>query len=347
MLLAPYSQADTIAIRLALTGDSVVDFHGGWFYEQDKLIHFLHLNGLEWPNTSDMLYLENLYRSAVSYLTDTQNYRIPAALKNLTFILDLFYISSQKSTSRTAKFACMILKVMHVLHHLNGRQLLLHSALPEKKLFSLLHNKIFSIFDEMRQAGINAVEFTSSHKSLHSMTTKLLMKRSNLATHIFDRLRFRIILETKEDVLNTIIYLFRHLIPCNYVLPEQSHNNILTSMYIQDCLKSINPNISHYIQGIDKNKEPSNQFSDKSYRCVHFVTDLPFRIDEDLMHNLEDLDSDELWYKIPIVFLQTEVQLFDREAAKHNENGSASHTVYKRRQYQSVRRRLEGGAFGL
>jgi len=81
-----------------------------------------------------------------------------------------------------------------------------------------------------------------------------------------------------------------------------------------------------------------NEFSDPAYRVVHFVADLPVRIDRYL---------EEAGIKrpksAPVIFSLTEFQIVDRETETANEIGPASHDCYKERQRQAVERRLKLG----
>jgi uncharacterized protein (TIGR04552 family) len=69
---------------------------------------------------------------------------------------------------------------------------------------------------------------------------------------------------------------------------------------------------------------------------INFIIDLPIRVD----HLVEFPFSEELGR---VLFAMVEFQIVDREAARRNERGDASHELYKQRQQEQVLRRLKKG----
>ncbi len=169
--------------------------------------------------------------------------------------------------------------------------------------------------------------------------TKLLAKRDTLATHIFDRLRYRVIFESRENLVQALRLMVHELFPHNYVVPEQSLNGIVVPAdlarvlelpldVVQACWGGASDQI-----GVDgQSPTPQNEFSGKTYRCVNFVADIPVRID--------DLAPDEA---PAIAYVQAEIQLVDVDTERANNAGENAHPRYKARQRERVRRRIEAG----
>jgi hypothetical protein len=82
-----------------------------------------------------------------------------------------------------------------------------------------------------------------------------------------------------------------------------------------------------------------NSFSDRRFRTVHFVTEIPLRVPRSV------LERSTLSTSLGrVIFALVEFQVVDRETDVANELGNASHDRYKERQRQAVMRRLKLGS---
>src|SRR6478735_4071509 len=139
--------------------------------------------------------------------------------------VDLFLLASSRGRKQT--YACMVLKVMHVMHHLAGRELLFKLPVSDDEVFGFVEGKVVKVVEEIRAAGYPIVEFAWSRKERDSVVTKLLAKKATIAADVFDKLRFRLITRSLED-LPPVLHEFMHkLIPFNYLIPGQTVNGIL------------------------------------------------------------------------------------------------------------------------
>src|SRR6185503_9086570 len=155
------------------------------------------------------------------------------------------------------KWACVVLKVMHIIHHINGRQALLKVSVSDEIIFREIELKVLQVVEELRAAGAQLAEFEWSRKPRDSQITKLLAKRSTLAANIYDKLRFRLIVPTLDDLLPMIGTLTRQLIPFNYIVPGESVNQLVDlQQFSQERLESSGP----------RPPEPYNEFSGPEYR---------------------------------------------------------------------------------
>jgi uncharacterized protein (TIGR04552 family) len=325
--------SELCALHMLLTGHSVVDLSTLVFQDRPSVDDFLRLNGFDTDSPIDITRLLDLHQEAVAYLRDDHKYRLPEAVTHLEEIHDLFLCAGDVE-HKHHRFAGMVLKVMHILHHISGRQLLFNTPISEAQLFDRLNNKVFGVMDKMRASGIGVHEYTSGVKSRTSLATKLLSKRSNLAAQIFDRVRFRLVLNTPHDIVHALLYLSKHLFPINYVIPEQSHNNLLSVDTVAEVLQLSAAEKKRFAKTLGHAAVASsaaNEFSAESFKTVNFVADIPLRID--------DMAPTET---PAITFVQAEIQLVDLTTAQHNEQGEGAHTLYKQRQLSRVRERLEG-----
>ena len=163
---------------------------------------------------------------AVDYLTSNFEFTLPEAVSGDLPARDLFLVASRKG--RQQLWACVVLKVMHIIHHLAGRELSTRLPIPLDAMYHAIELKVMSVVEELRAAGYPIVEFEWSRKSLDSLVTKLLAKRSTLAANIYDKLRFRMIVRNHHDLVPMIAALHRRLIPFNYVVPGESINHLVS-----------------------------------------------------------------------------------------------------------------------
>ena len=82
-----------------------------------------------------------------------------------------------------------------------------------------------------------------------------------------------------------------------------------------------------------------NRFTSNNYRVVHLVVDMPIRLAREMLEQVPPAG----WSLGPVIFVQAEFQIVDRETEQSNELGEASHAAYKQRQRQAVMRRLKLG----
>lgn len=335
-----FSLLDLEAIRMLLAGSSVVDWHQLAFSDLDEVHRFLRVNEFEPDSAEDMERLENLRAEAVEYLTRHFGYRIPEEVAEGVPAHELLLLASRRARYQT--YACIVLKVMHVLQHLDGREVLFKLPVSDDQVFGLIESKVVQIVDQMRSAGFPIVEFAWSRKERDSLITKLLAKRDTLAAHVYDKIRFRLITRRWEDLGAVIRELCNRLVPFNYVVPGQSVNTLLPFEKIFD----VQPATRRFRSELQPDAEINipalqpNFFSSASYRVINFVADLPLRVGQIIDHvGLQDVPFEPS----AVVYVLTEFQVMDAQTAITNEQGESSHEAYKERQHIEVKARLTRG----
>ena len=217
--------ADFERIRLLLNGDSVVDWsrlHCHSLEDVDKLLLRL---GLDFWDADDRSRIEGIHAQALSYL-ETHEYGVMhESIRRPDDVRFLFLHASKDEELQ--RDACALLKVMHIIHHAAGRELVHRLEVPTAELFFRIEKAIYASIDEMKRRGLLIVEWSSSRKTEHSIITKLLCRRDSQAAQLHDRLRFRIVTETVDDVLGVLGYLCRETIPFSYVVPGESRNDLI------------------------------------------------------------------------------------------------------------------------
>ena len=335
--------AELEQLRLLLRGGSVIDWMRLDFRDVAEVEDFLRLNLFDLDDLRDERRVRAILGQAVEYLRTAFGYRVATSVAEPEDLRTLFLLASGVAEPhRYRRIACVVLKVMHVIHHLEARELLFRTAIREADLSERIHRRVLGEAGRMKALGLPVVEFAGSTKSRGSLVTKLLAKKESVAAQVFDRVRYRIITETREQIAPVVHYLTRHLFPFNYAVPGQTQNNLI---HFQDLLAEHprGPEVAAGMQlppDLDRSDPNAgrNPFSGKDYRALNFVVDVPVRID-DLISPLDPM-ADELGR---IVFTLVEFQVFDRETARRNEEGESSHDRYKRRQQKEVLRRLSRG----
>ncbi|WP_141324390.1 TIGR04552 family protein [Myxococcus sp. AB025B] len=330
-------------IRLILRGGSVIDWRRMHFQTREEVDRFLRLCQLDLSQPHDEAWARSVLAESVVYLRKTFNYRVADAVAQPTEIHDLFLLASgAKGEVRHRRIACVVLKVMHVIQHIEGRDLLFRLAISEAELAELVTERVQGVAREMQAKGLPVVEFAHSIKTQDSLVTKLLAKKETVAAQVYDRTRFRIVTRAREDLLPVLYYLTQWLFPFHLVVPGQTENTLLPFRSVLE----ENPHfeqVTHRLH-LDKDYEAredksGNSFSGNTYRALNFVVDLPVRMDAHLPAPHEDTRS----RKGRVIISLVEFQIVDQETARLNEQGENAHDAYKRRQKKRVLKRLSQG----
>lgn len=330
---------DLEAIRLVISGDSVIDWKRMHFQDLEEIRWFIRVNGFDPDEIQDRKRLERLIRQAIQYLDETYPHRLPLELRNpYPDIYDLFQWASAPLRGHVYRhYACQILKVMHTINHMDARELLHRCHIPPNDLYQAVNDKVMRTIKTMQEEDFHIVDFYGGRKDKSSIITKLLSKKENHAAAIMDRVRFRIVTLYEWDILPVLYYLGRTLCPFNYVIPNSSHNNLIA---FHDLLMYF-PHLRHYAHFVRNQMQknpaplhiPDNTFSSPHYKALNIVCDVPVRVDN--------------WMYSPhfseygrIVFVTVEFQIMDQRHYQSNEEGDGNHQKYKQRQLDAVRRRL-------
>lgn len=330
-------------MRLLLRGGSVVDWYRLNFERRDEVETFARLHGFDPNGEQDLTYLNTVRDEALRYLRAEHNYKIPQELASCELLALPLYASEVMGSRRDRMLACILLKTMHVMHHINARELRAKLAIADSHLSDLVVQRVSTCAERMRQLGFPILDFSGGQKERNSLVAKLLVKRDNLAAEVYDRVRFRFVVAEHADLVPTIRYLTQHLLPFNYVVPNQTQNDLIdfTRLIRSHSLYRTYESRLQLEMGFEDRRQaegPRNEFSGSSYRVINFVADMPLRIPDGLKV------ADETREKFGnIIFLLAEFQIIDAETARLNDQGDSAHHRYKSRQRSRERERLERG----
>jgi uncharacterized protein (TIGR04552 family) len=330
---------DVAAVRLILTGESVVDWQRLAFRTLDEVDQFLATHLVDTTDPIDRERLRYVFNEAVSYLEEHLKLKFPSELRDPPDVRHVFLWASQwGGFRRTQILSCVVLKLMHIIHHMEAADLKFKLPLAEEKLLVTAHRRILDQARRLQEDGVPIVAFYGSRKSRSSIITKLLAKREAVAATIFDKLRYRVVVDRREELAVVLARLTREMFPFNYAVPGQTHNNLLTlddlAMHLTDAERT---EAQERGQWSPEPQGPKNEFSGASYRSINWVADYPVRV-RGAPAGAFPFESGR------VVYVNVEVQLLDQETARQNETGENAHALYKARQYRRVAARLKRGA---
>ncbi len=341
--LSDLSLTDLEAVRLILRGGSPIDWHRLNYSTLSEVDDLLRANLIDPEHPRDLARIEYLHREALRYLRRNFAFRFPTEVEFPEDVRHLLlYASETGRLNRVQVLSCVVLKTMHTINHLEARELLLETAVSEAELIQVVEDELLSRARAVIAEGLPVVHFYGSRKGRDSMVSKLLSKKASRASDILDRLRFRIITETRKDVIPVLAHLLRHVLPWNQVTAAQSTNNLVDFMrFLRDerSLRSFEPMLQVEVQDGEGESPVRNEFSGGSYRMINFIIDVPVRLD----HLLSRAGDPWMLQKGSIVYVACEFQVVDQETAYLNEQGDNSHAKYKLRQREKVAQRLMWG----
>ena len=343
--LESLARLDVEALRLVLLGSSVIDWQRLAFTRRSDIDHFLRLCQFDPDATTDQAWMRGVVSDAAKYLFETFRYRVPLQVVEPSEIQDLFLFASGLGEPRFRKISCIVLKLCHVINHVEGRDLFHRLPLAEEAFGVMAEERVLAVLQQMKASGVPIQEAHSSAKSRASLISKLLQKAETLATEVYDRTRFRVVVAERAHVLPVLHELMQRLFPFQLVVPGQTHNSLIDFQAICETMPAWKPCqfSRHFSLGADSASTPThiehNEFSGSTYQILKFVVDMPLRIEDHLI-------SPEIIAatRARTVHCLVELQIVDAATAVLNEQGDNDHERYKRRQRLRVLRRLSRGS---
>ena len=334
----PVTLQDVEAIRLVVTGDSVVDWQRLAFRSMAEVDRFLATHLLDPDDPTDRERLRYVFNEAVSYLEEQLHLKFPAELRDPSDTRQVFLWASQwGGFRRTQILSCVVLKLMHIIHHMEAADLKFRMSLSEEQLLRIAHRRLVEQARDMQQRGVPILAFYGNQKSRSSVITKLLAKKEAVAATIFDKLRYRVVVPRHEDIVPVLAHMTREMFPFNYTVPGQSHDNLLPIDHLFAHLSDEDREQARARGQLPlPSDQPKNEFSGASFRSINWIADYPVRIPEGAAGRF-DFELGK------VVYVNVEFQLLDETTALHNELGENAHELYKARQQRRVAARLKRG----
>jgi len=329
---------DLECVRLLLRGGTVVDWHRLNLCSREEADELVGALGIDLEREEDRLYVDLVRDEAIDYLKRNFDFPVPRPVRQAP-LTDLLMMAAGKGHRQVC--SCSILKVMHIIHYLKSQELRSSLPISDQQMFAMVEEKVYRVIGSMLAAGLPIIELVGGRKHRDGQYTKLLAKQDNITARIYDKIRFRLVTRDRDDIFPMLNFLMRQLFPVTYILPAQSTNTLFPfRTYVEgtENLRRLRDGLQLSLDLEDAPVRCENEFSDPDYRVVHFVVNLPVRIDG----YLENVGMTP-GLPGPVIFALTEFQILDRETETTNEQGPASHDAYKERQRLAVQQRLKLG----
>ncbi len=337
-----------------LGGTSILDIPRLRIDDLQEAHSFISCYGYQMTKLEDVEELWQLHADALQFLNKNilkENEILPELIlsrEQLKDVGNLLVFASQKE-GQLQKWSCALLRVMHVLSHLQNSVFFTFSEHLQKQILSPIEKHIH-IRDGYYYLGEREEEIPlytfrqKKFKSKRSATIKLLAKRNEFGMNLLDRMGLRFITYSVYDSFRVLRYLInQHLISIPNLVSDQTRNNLYPlNLFLEVMDKLHLQERKHTIEEIDallqrtferRSEEAeftlkANDFSSTSYRAIKFIA----------RHMVE----------IPIAgrdfhfFFPFEVQIMDKETHAQNTTGDSAHSSYKDRQLQAARDRVLG-----
>ena len=134
-----FTLSDLEAVRLVLRGGSVIDWYRLNFLNEAEAHDFIRAQEVDWNDPADRERADVVKKDAIDYLRRHFDFPIPRPVAQLD-LPGLLMLASGKGHRQLC--ACTILKVMHIIHHLEGRELLYMLPVADQEMFFLVEEKV-------------------------------------------------------------------------------------------------------------------------------------------------------------------------------------------------------------
>lgn len=312
------------------------------------------------------VHLDNLwkyYRRALNYLRTyllRDDEQIPEMLSDPNQLKDLSYLLIYASTrniqhNSVQGWACAILRVMHVLVHLENDLFAQFSKEIQEQILSPLQNYVHRdpvsgvwLGSSSDSDRIRLDKFVvKSFKSIDSAVNKLLAKPGAIAFTILDKLGARFVTRHLFDAFRVLRFLSdNNLVNFAHGISEEANNTLYPLNLFFETMETLSKENDSSLEEIDRRlaaklEEPGrhaeyrkklNMFSSGNYRFLKFITRRLIRIEISEAGKPRQLSF----------FYPYEIQILDYGTYLQNLSGPSAHDQYKLRQKEFARRRVLG-----
>lgn len=320
-------------------------------------------------------------------LIDEPDLSIPKVIREQKDVrrLLLWASESEKGSIQQA-WSCAIVRLMHTFTHCESyfnerfgsqiREQILQRFQPH------LHEEEGRLMLKDNTDSIPLADFSVKHsKPKYSLALKLLHKAENVAADVFDRIGVRFVTLDRFDALRVVRYLrTRNVFMFANVKPSRSRNTLIQLEWLKGEIAALlseedSSEYAHHLDALRDKIEHApytgppasshNPHSSRKYHSIQFTCRQMIRVENPytpvLAKRLESTylarpelrtlcnelqsslrDTSQIRFFFPF-----EVQIMDEKSFEMSRVGEAAHADYKRRQRESVKRRILGPLFSL
>lgn len=353
---------DESSLSVVAGGASALDRKALNVHGLDEAESFLRTYGYNVNNPQDLERLWYFHRRALVLMSEKLLINLdemPNELKTkaaLGDIRNILIYASQSQNSNLQRWACAILRCMHVFVHAETDLFSSFSEEIQKQILTPFEHSVkqenklqLRSFQKEGHPNIDLVDFqTKPFKHSSSTVIKLLAKPDALAVKVFDKVGIRFVTKSIFDSFQVIRFLVEeNLISYPQIMPDQSSNNMypveeflavcekLKTKHSEDhkhssekidrlLMKKIGDNQSAFLGLFRKD----NPYSSQDFKYIKFICRQLIKI--------ESKTSGKPFS----FFYPFEVQIMNDAAYKKIQSGESEHSAYKSRQVKAAVKRL-------
>lgn len=353
---------DASSLSVVAGGASALDRKALNIHGLDEAESFLRSYGYNISKNDELERLWYFHRRALVLMSEKLRIdlnEMPAELKSREALKDVRYLliyASQTENKELQKWACALLRCMHVFVHAETDMFSHFSEEIQKQILMPFENSIrhegrlyLRSFQKEGHPDIELLEFqTKPYKTSSSTVIKLLAKPDALAVKIFDKLGLRFVTRSVFDSFQVIRFMVdENLISFPQIMPDQSSNNMYpVKEFLEVCEKLEKKHkLEHrlasekidrlLVQRLKTNQSAflglfrkENPYSSHDFKYIKFICRQLIKIES--VHGGKPFSF----------FFPFEVQIMNEESFKQIQSGESEHSAYKNRQIQAAVKRL-------
>ncbi len=335
-----------LPLSLIKTDEDATSFLDGYGYSLTDEVQSEQLWG----------YFEKSIEYINNYLLDETFEKVPVQLSSREELKDfqklLLHASNKlEQDPYILNWACAILKVIHVLVHLDNDLFAKFSEEIQQQILQPISNQVYQdnltgtlLGSPKTEEKIVLHKFaTKTFKTSNSSITKLLANPEKVAFTILDKVGVRFVTKNIFDSFRVMHYLVKkNMIGIFHIIPNESNNNLYPIKKFIESVDQIkhkdlsNNEINAFLLENNKNNSGNNDyfikrnvFSDRKHKFIKFICRklIRYKISEDKEFSF---------------FYPFEIQILDYESYVNNLSGPTAHSEYKKRQKHKARERVLG-----
>lgn len=354
---------DSAILHSVVGGRSAVDLPALNLKNISEAEAFIKGYGFDSNRPEDMERLWYFHRRALVLIQEKLGFsleEIPEELRERKLLEDprkLLLFASQTGEKEKQRWACALLRCIHVFVHAENDLFSSFSEDIQKQILAPIQNCIYhdgtsgttylkrpddspTQLEPIALLGFESKPFKTST----STVIKLLAKPNALAMSVFDKLGVRFVTHSMFDTFQVVRFLVQeNLISYPHIMPDQSTNNLFPVDLFLKAAQELRPRAKrlseeeindYFTSYLEQNKEgveflrKENAFSGEDYRFIKFISRKLIRVQ---VAGQKEAFS---------FFYPFEVQIVDRESHAKVMSGPSEHQAYKERQRQAARKRL-------
>ncbi len=367
------------ATRVVLGGESSIDMGSLNILDHRSARGFARNYGYDLDVPAQRAHVVQVFGNALEFLgwviLEGQVEAIPLEIRELRDPEDLLVWASFRPQDQLSHWACVVLRVMHTLFHIDHNVNLRNLKDIQAQVFEPYDQFLVALDDGTwvlrgdYEVPLVAAE-RKQNKDRASMLLKMLHKPENVAETIYDQIGIRLVAEDRLGVLLVIRFLLdHHVLMPTHIKPSRSRNLLVDMDALQAWTGELPEGFAIPAVGSPEREaicarlmpktqvNGGNPFTSQDYKAVQFTVRTLIRLPNPAVALLEKISKslapgDATRVKIPQLiqeqeeftfFFAHEVQVMEPSGFQSARSGPASHGEYKQRQRDAVRRRVLRG----